>query len=290
MVRREERRQGGGQDRVSAVEERSEVSVVLAESGTVTTVARVRRTRAVEAAPACMRLQLLETFELTCDRKPVAVPVNVQRFVALVALHDRPLLRSYIAGTLWLESSEARAHANLRSTLWRLHRCAGGVVEASGQQLGLNADVAVDFREVERLARGVLDPNAPDALELAPVALAGDLLPDWYDDWVLIEREHFRQLRLHALDVLCDRLTSAGRLGEALEVGLIALADEPLRESAHRAVIRVHLAEGNTGEAVRQYRMCRQLLADHFGVEPSEKTRALLADVTTWRRRGDVVV
>ena len=43
----------------------------------------------------------------------------------------------------------------------------------------------------------------------------GELLPDWYDDWVLLERERFRQLRLHALDALCDDLTRAGRHWDA---------------------------------------------------------------------------
>ena len=207
--------------------------------------------------------------------------MSAQRLVAFLALHDRPLLRSYVAGTLWLDTSDERAHANLRSTLWRLHRCNRGLVEVRGQQLTLSAGVAVDLREVERLARYALDGTAPGALEIPSAALGGDLLPDWYDDWVLLEREHFRQLRLRALDALCERLAQAGRLGDALEVGLAALAGEPLRESAHRAVIRVHLADGNPGEAIRQYRFCRRLLGAHLGVEPSHQMEELMRSVTT---------
>jgi DNA-binding SARP family transcriptional activator len=238
--------------------------------------------------PTGTRLRLLDAFELVCDGVPVALPMSAQRFVAFLAIHDRPLLRSYVAGTLWLETSEARAHANLRSTLWRLHRCNRGLVDVRGQQLRLSAGVEVDLREVERLARSALDDTARGALELPPAALGGDLLPDWYDDWVLMEREHFRQVRLHALDALCERLTRAGRLGEALEVGLVALAGEPLRESAHRAVIRVHLAEGNPGEAIRQYRFCRHLLGEHLGVEPSHQMEELIGTVTMWRRSRDI--
>ena len=207
--------------------------------------------------------------------------MSAQRLVAFLALHDRPLLRSYVAGNLWLDTSDERAHANLRSTLWRLHRCNRGLVEVRGQQLTLSAGVTVDLREVERLARSALDGSAPGALGIAPAALGGDLLPDWYDDWVLLEREHFRQLRLRALDALCERLAQAGRLGDALEVGLAALAGEPLRESAHRAVIRVHLADGNPGEAIRQYRFCRRLLDAHLGVEPSHQMEELMRSVTT---------
>jgi len=84
---------------------------------------------------------------------------------------------------------------------------------------------------------------------------------------------------LHALDTLCERLTTGGRLEEALEAGLCAVAAEPLRESAHRAVVRVHLEEGNTAEAIRQYRLCRRLLKEQLGVEPSPRMLQLFEEV-----------
>jgi DNA-binding SARP family transcriptional activator len=233
------------------------------------------------------RLALLNGFELGCDGIPVSLPMGAQRLVALLALHGRPALRPFVAGTLWLDTSEERAHANLRSTLWRLHRCKDEIVEVRGQQLRLGDGVRVDVAETTLLARRALDKTADSGLELAPDLFSGDLLPDWYEDWVLIEREQFRQLRLRALDSLCERLTRAGRLGEALEAGLVALAGEPLRESAHRAVVRIHLADGNVGEAVRQYHLCRRLLEEQLGVEPSEQMECLFQGVTIWRRFGD---
>jgi len=109
----------------------------------------------------------------------------------------------------------------------------------------------------------------------------GDLLPDWYDDdWLLLERERFRQLRLRALDALCARHLRAGRSGEALDAGLLSLAGEPLRESAHRAVIRVHLADGNAVEALRQYRLCCRLLHDQLGIEPTQQLLDLISHLT----------
>jgi DNA-binding SARP family transcriptional activator len=229
---------------------------------------------------ASVRLRLLNAFELICDGGPVPLPMSAQRVVAFLALHDRPLLRSYVAGSLWLDTTDERAQANLRSALWRLHRCSHQLVEAAGQRLALGTEIEVDLRVAEVLARRALRENAPEDLELDAALLASDLLPDWYDDWVLLEREQFRQLRLHALDVLCERLTREGRLGEALDVGLTALVGEPLRESAHRAVIRIHLADGNRGEAMRQYRLCRRLLGE-LGIQPSGQTEALAREVTT---------
>jgi DNA-binding SARP family transcriptional activator len=204
--------------------------------------------------------------------------MSSQRLVVFLALHDRPLLRLYVASVLWLDTPEERAYANLRSALWRVHRCDSGLVEAAGQELRLSPNVAVDFREAEAAAYRILESGEPEA-SFERAQLSDDLLPDWYDDWVLLERERFRQVRLHALDTLCERLTTVGRLEEALEAGLSAVAAEPLRESAHRAVIRVHLAEGNTAEAVRQYRLCRRFLKEQLGVEPSPRMQELFVEV-----------
>src|SRR5207302_1114287 len=87
---------------------------------------------------------------------------------------------------------------------------------------------------------------------------AGVLLPGFYDDWVLDERDRLGQLRVHALEALCKHLTTRGRYGQAVAAGMAAVAAEPFRESAQVALIRAHLAEGNRADAVRQFaRYCR---------------------------------
>jgi len=226
-----------------------------------------------------IELRLLNAFELVCDGEPVQLPMGAQRLVAFVALHERALRREYVAGSLWLDTSDERAAANLRSTLWRIHTRSARLLDTSGQRLQLRPEVRVDLRDAERLARRELDGATTETEPTDQDTFAGDLLPDWYDDWVLLERERFRQLRLRALETLCERHTRAGRLGEALEAGLLSLAGEPLRESAHRALIRVHLADGNAIEAIRQYRLCRRLLREQLGIEPSDRMRELMDEL-----------
>ena len=41
--------------------------------------------------------------------------------------------------------------------------------------------------------------------------LAADILPGWTAAWIAVERERFRQLRLHALEERSLRLSAAGR-------------------------------------------------------------------------------
>jgi DNA-binding SARP family transcriptional activator len=221
-----------------------------------------------------VRLCLLDGFELMSNGDRPEVPLGVQRLVVFVALHERPLLRGYVAGSLWLDSTEERAAANLRSTLWRIHRIEPRLIDASGRTLRLGAEVSVDMRRTEAMAHALLRGDPDVTLDVA--SLGRDLLPDWYEDWVLFERERFRSLRLRALEAWCERLTGEGRLDEALEVGLLSVAGEPLRESAHRAVMRVYLADGNPSEAIRQYRLCEHILGEQLGIRPSAQMDELL--------------
>jgi DNA-binding SARP family transcriptional activator len=85
-----------------------------------------------------------------------------------------------------------------------------------------------------------------------------------------VERERYRQLRLHALEALCRSLTAAGRYSLAIQAGLAAVEADALRESAHRALIRAHLEEGNPSEALRQYRRFRAAVQEELGIPPTD--------------------
>jgi len=228
-----------------------------------------------------LELGLLHGFELRAGGRPLELPLSAQRLVAFLALQDRPLQRLYVAGNLWFNSSEDRANASLRTTLWRLGRNDCAIVEVTGNQVALAREVSVDLHTVRTCARSVLQHEHAESIDVDTLCLAGELLPDWYEDWVLIERERFRQLRLHALDALCEELTAEGRYGAAVEAGHASIAAEPLRESAHRLLVAAYLAEGNASDALRQYRIFRDLLAAELGIAPSQQMEALIAYLPT---------
>jgi DNA-binding SARP family transcriptional activator len=232
-------------------------------------------------------LHLLRGFELVRDGEIVTLPMSAQRLVAFLGLRRRPLHRVHIAGTLWTDGTEEHANACLRTALWRLRRLRATVVAATSTHLCLSDAVRVDASDTAELAAAILhgEGSADDAV--GSLAEAGELLPDWYDDWVVIEREQIRQLVMHALERLSADARAAGRFGEATEAALAAVAQEPLRESAHRLVVEAHLAEANPGEAIRHYRLFADLLHSTLGLEPSPLMEALMAGVRT---SGDVVV
>lgn len=222
-----------------------------------------------------VELRLLGGFTLTDGGRPVEVPVCSQRAVAFIALHDRPITRARVAASIWLDKTGSRASANLRSALWRLNRCGIHVVSASGAHLELAPGVTVDVREFARWADR-LERDRLDDGDLDRPLPHGEFLEDWYDDWVVAERERMRQRYLHALESLSRHLVESGRYGRGIETALTAVVAEPLRESAHRAVIQAHLAEGNRTEARRQYETYRRLLLEELGVAPSARMRALV--------------
>jgi DNA-binding SARP family transcriptional activator len=209
---------------------------------------------------------------------------GVQRLVAHLGLSHRPA-RAAVAGLLWPDVPESQAQGSLRSALWRLQKVAPGVVDVSSGVLSLAPTVRVDVREFDVWAHTSIDPRADiDPSMLAEVGRSGELLPGWYDDWVLLERERLRQLRLHALEALAGKLTAVGRHGEAVQAAHAAVRAEPLRETARRALVRIHLAQGNVAEAIRAYESFRAHLLDELGVAPSAQMEALVAGIRRPRR------
>ena len=227
------------------------------------------------------RLVLLGAARVEKDGDRLPLTETLLRLLAYLALAGGAVRRSSLAGTLWPERDGQRAMGNLRSALWRIHRVERGLVDIGAGTLTLGSGVDVDAREVVVAARALLHPQGHEDVT-AYLWLVDDarLLPDWDDHWVVFERERQRQLRVHALEALAELLCARGDWGNALEVALAAVRIEPLRESAHRAVIRVHLAEGNLVEARRQYESCVRLLQADLGVAPGPATRQLVLSPT----------
>jgi DNA-binding SARP family transcriptional activator len=225
-----------------------------------------------------VRLRLLGTFALMIGPDDVALPPTAQRLLAYLALERRWAARPATATTLWPTVSAQRASGNLRSTLWRITRTVGRVIVTTHPHgLRLEDDVDIDYLRAERSARECGELTAPSSDHLDTDPFSVDLLPDWCDEWVEVQRECFRQVRLRALEALSAHNRRTGRLGEALDAALTAVAADPLRESAHRQLVEVHLADGNAAEAVRQYHFYRQILSTRLGLAPSPVMRQLVA-------------
>jgi DNA-binding SARP family transcriptional activator len=219
-------------------------------------------------------------FSITIDDEPVAVPFQAQRVLACLAVGEPKQPRSTVAGQLWGAVPETRAQATLRNTLWRIRQVSGAIVTSTREALELSPSMLVDLKYAKRIARRLQrgDQTADDE-ERAVSLLDHDLLPSWDEDWLTIERERVRQLRIHALEGLSASLLRNSQFSLAIQAALAAVSAEPLRESAQTALIRAHLCEGNPFEAIRQFDAYSRLLFDELGLEPSPHLHGLIRPV-----------
>jgi DNA-binding SARP family transcriptional activator len=228
---------------------------------------------------------------VSVDGRQCPVPEGSKRLLAFVALRRSRVERRYVAGMLWPAGDDGRAAGNLRSALWRLRAAGIDVLHHDKWSLSLLDQVRVDVHELEAWADRII-AGSPRAADLDPVRLeaeALDLLPGWYDDWTILERERLRQRVLHALEAQSQLLSKQGRHADAINAALAAIMAEPLRESAHRALIEAHLAEDNWAEAQRILHAYRALLDRELCVSPSRELVCLVEyahDDRSGRRRS----
>ena len=229
-------------------------------------------------------VRLLNGFELYVDDDPVPVPPSSQRLLAYLALHQGPVTRTVLAEALWPHATERRAAACLRSTLWRLVKPPHALVDFRQDMLRINPATEVDVVSIRQFAAELAGPTTGWPTLTAPfTALTADLLPGWTDHWVIAERDWLRQLCLRALEMLSERFRVRGDHFHAHETAVAAVRSDPLRESAHRRLIELHLADGNPAAALRQYSSYRSQLRSELGLTPSPEIRRLVEPILSDR-------
>jgi DNA-binding SARP family transcriptional activator len=236
----------------------------------VRTVASGRTLRDSEASPETAGLTLMGEFAVVISGRQLRIPRSAERVLTYLALADRPVDRTRLAGVLWRDGSDQGAAKSLRTTLWRIRHAGANLVLARDNRLRLYPYVTVDVTDLTVLAKRLI--HQPDLGTLAQLPLlveCVELLPDWEDEWVVADRERYRLLRLEALERGASALMERCHLGDALIAALAAAQAEPLRESARRLVVQVQVAQGNAAEAIRSYREYQSLLRQELGLEPS---------------------
>jgi DNA-binding SARP family transcriptional activator len=229
------------------------------------------------AALSCVDLRLLGRFRVIVDGETLLVARTGQRLLTRLALSEGVADRAVLAGALWPEHTDARAQANLRGAVWRLPRPLHRRLAVDVGTVAFTGDWTIDLQAAERLMDSARrGPGQPTESLPAASLFRHDLLPDWDEPWLLVHRERYRQLRLHALEDLARRHLDAGRPFHATDCAMLAIAAEPLRESAQRLLVCAHLAAGNRAAAWESYVRFRRLLVSELGVQPSPELTALV--------------
>jgi DNA-binding SARP family transcriptional activator len=227
-----------------------------------------------------VHLRLMGGFELSTAGRAQRPNHVGEQILALLALRGQHVSRTHVAGILWPDHVEQKAAGSLRTALWRLKAVRGDLITCDQFTLSLGTDVHVDAHDLLAQAQRLMrcaPGEAPDGFEME--LFARDLLPDWYDEWVVLERERLRLLRLTSLERLALRMLECGDYVGAIHAGTAVVESEPLRESAQRVLIRAHISNGNYSDAIGLYQSYGRLLDHELGLQPSPLMDELVSPI-----------
>ncbi len=202
----------------------------------------------------------------------------------LLFYNDRPHARAKLAGTFWPELPEKQARQALRRALWEARQAMGeGWIQSTRDKVWVEEPHPVwrDVSEFEDALRAGSLERLSAALEL----YRGRFLEGIYDDWVLLESDRLHEAYLSALQQLIALNKNIGDYEAALNHARALVAADPLRESAHREIMRFYHLLGRPEAAIRQFEACRRILHRELAVEPEPETVALVREIA---RRGGV--
>lgn len=222
-------------------------------------------------------LILLGGFSVVDTRSAARLPPRARRLVAYLAIQQRPHARETLAESLWPGRTPRVSRLNLRQAVHAERHSGHDLIHATREEAWLAPAVMVDYHLVTARVRNLLADIADGATDLDPSNLVDDLLPTWDEEWLVAERERFRELRLHGLERLTVLWLRRGCVGRAIDAALMATTVDPLRESSHALLIRAYLAEANRTRALDVYNSYRRRIRRELGVEPSAELAAYSA-------------
>ena len=208
-----------------------------------------------------MHLELADLALATrADGSTSALASRDAALLAWLAL-EGPTPRARLAELFWPESDPVAARNNLRQRLFKLQRQCGELI-AGTSTLWLAAGVAHDLNGSRGVLGALRFPDAPQ-----------------FDAWLLDQRDQRANTVRHDIERQAQALEQSGELAAALPVAKALLRLEPLSESAHRRVMRLHYLRGDRAEALLAFDHCERTLKDEVGAQPSADTLALLRTI-----------
>ncbi|MCJ7568640.1 MAG: hypothetical protein MUO58_13975 [Anaerolineales bacterium] len=224
-----------------------------------------------------LEIRLLGEFDVRIDGDPVIIPSRpAQSLLAYLILNPGTRhRRERLAGLLWPESDESNARSNLRHALWRIRKTIGeGYLLADRVVIEFDPE-SEHWLDVRLLEDEIsMEGDIQAALQAVSV-YGGELLPGFYDNWVVLERERIRAVFEQRMQILLEMLVENGRWDEALEwcERWIALGHVP--ESAFRALMIAHHNLGNSANIAAVFQRCERAMMNELGVKPSPQTAQL---------------
>jgi DNA-binding SARP family transcriptional activator/tetratricopeptide (TPR) repeat protein len=240
-----------------------------------------------------LKLILLGGFELIDNQtqiRPLAKKVR-GLLAYLVLTKPRRQTREKLAGLLWPDSSATQGRTSLRGALATLRQALGddtrGLIISDNEFISLSYEkIVVDAWDLEALAT----EDSIEALSRGFDLYAGELLAAMrfdafaFEQWLEAERAKFQTIAVNTGVRLLSLLHSKRHFDEAISVGNRLLILDSLREDVHRTLIRLHAEQGYPARAIKQYQLCRAILAEELGVAPELETEGVYQSLSPRRK------
>ncbi|HEX7002707.1 MAG TPA: bacterial transcriptional activator domain-containing protein [Trueperaceae bacterium] len=199
-----------------------------------------------------------------------------------------PQPRRRLAYLFWPDSDESQAQTNLRRELHRLRRLLPQTEQlmlAEDHRLGVRpgaveCDVQLFERQLDLASSESSVKERLERLHQAVATYKGELLPEYYDDWVLEERERLQERFLGALERIVQLLEAAGELAEAIEHARRWQHLDPLSERAVATLVKLHSHNGDRALALSLLERYGSRLERDTGLGPGPELRALRKQLT----------
>ncbi len=234
---------------------------------------------------AALQIELFGGVTISVDGNRVTdfATRKAEALLIYLVCNPRPHRRETLAELLWDDLPAERAAGNLRLTLNQLRKHAAPFLDITRQTIAMRDDM-VCWLDVEMFARVLAaKPYDPDTIAEALRLYRGDFLQGFYlrdargfSEWQLLQTEHLRQQALLWMRLLVDRYTAYSRYADGIIWAKGILEMDPLDEAAHRQLMLLFARSGQRQAAIRQYKACRELLREEYGLEPEPATEALI--------------
>jgi predicted ATPase/DNA-binding SARP family transcriptional activator/Tfp pilus assembly protein PilF len=227
-----------------------------------------------------LHVTLLGSFDVRLNEKPLALKLRpVQLLLAYLLLHKGiKLRREQLAGILWPDYTDASARKNLRNTIYRLRRLIGdNYLVADRSTVAFNTDEAY-WLDVAWLEETASSDEIADLIQAAGL-YRGELLPGYYEDWILWERERLQALFERLMGALVERLKANKRYDETLTWAEYWIAQGQVPEAAYRALMVAHAARDDHANMAKAYHRGREALQETLGITLSAETERLYREL-----------
>ena len=243
-----------------------------------------------------MDLKLFGGFQLLGDTgQPVPLPARkAKALLAWLAMHpDQNHPRDRLALLLWEESGESQARHSLRQALSGLRKALGGEASAlvsDQENVCLQSKaIEVDALQFDRLLKQDSNNTLEQAVELSRGEFLEGFNPrsETYEEWLLVQRSHYRERALSAMSRLLDDYLDNAQLEQGVRLAIRLLGFDPLQERVHRTLMQLYSSMNRPTDALRQYRHCRRVLFRELNVTPEPETERLFQEINRQRSGVD---